>query len=101
MDLRTIKDASFQLLHHQSWKSLAQVSDAATILVQSFGELLNQAESDVHQWEKCPVLVHQRLIDNVCYSARNQFLLNRSVIFRVMLYSVPTYPTCIESMGTW
>ena len=37
-DLRTVKDASFQLLHGQSWKSLAQVSEAVTILVQSLGE---------------------------------------------------------------
>ena len=40
-DLRTIKDASFQLLHGQSWKSLAQVSEAVTILVQSLGEQLD------------------------------------------------------------
>ena len=39
-DLRTVKDASFQLFHGQSWKSLAQVSEAVTILVQSLGELL-------------------------------------------------------------
>ena len=40
-DLRTVKDASFQLLHGQSWKSLAQVSEAVTILVQDLDELLD------------------------------------------------------------
>ena len=40
-DLRTVKDSSFHLLHGQSWKSLAQVSEAVTILVQSLGELLD------------------------------------------------------------
>ena len=39
--LKTVKDASFQLLHGQSWKSLAQVSEAVTILVQCLGELLD------------------------------------------------------------
>ena len=37
-DLWTVKDACFQLLHGQSWKSLAQVSEAVTILVQSLGD---------------------------------------------------------------
>ena len=36
-----IEDASFQLLHGQSWKSLAHVSQAVTISVQSLGELLD------------------------------------------------------------
>ena len=40
-DLRTVKDASFQLLYGQSWKSLAQVSEAVTILVQSLGGLFD------------------------------------------------------------
>ena len=37
-DLRTVKDAVFQLLHGQSQKSLAQVSEAVTILVESLGD---------------------------------------------------------------
>ena len=40
-DLRTVKDASFQLLRGQSWKSQAQVSEAVTILVLCLGELLD------------------------------------------------------------
>ena len=32
-DLRTIKDASFQPLYGETWKSMAQVSEAGTILV--------------------------------------------------------------------
>ena len=40
-DWRTVKDASFQLLHGQSCKTLAQVSEAVTILVQSLGEQLD------------------------------------------------------------
>ena len=38
-DLRTAKEASLQLLHGQSWKSLAQESEAVTILVQSLAWL--------------------------------------------------------------
>lgn len=63
-DLRTIKDASFQ-----SWNSLAQVREAATILVQSFGELLDQAEHDVQRWEEYPVSVHQSVVDDVTCKA--------------------------------
>ena len=40
-DLRAVKDASFQLLYGQSRKSLAQVREAVTILVQSLGKLLD------------------------------------------------------------
>ena len=40
-DLRTVKDASFQLLHDQSWQSLAQISEAVTIFVPSLGKLLD------------------------------------------------------------
>ena len=44
---------------------MAQVSEAATILVQSFGELLDQTKLDVQKWEEHPVFVHQRVVDDV------------------------------------
>ena len=47
MDLRTVKDTSFQLFYGESWEFLTQVSEAATTLVQSFGELFDKTELDV------------------------------------------------------
>lgn len=38
-----VKDASIQLLHGQSWKTQAQLSEADTILDESFGELFDQS----------------------------------------------------------
>ena len=64
-DVRTVKDASFQLFHGHSWKSMAQLSKAATILVQSYGELLDQTKLDVQRLEEYPVSVHQRVVDDV------------------------------------
>lgn len=58
-ELRTVKDASFQLLHGQSWKSVAQESEAATIHVQGFGELPDQAKLNMQLWEEYPISVHQ------------------------------------------
>ena len=52
-------------------KSVTQVSEAATILVQSFGELFDQAELDVQRWEEYPIFVHH--YDVPC-STRHQFL---------------------------
>ena len=48
--LRTVKDASFQLLHGQSWKSLAQISEAVTILVQSHQH--DKANIPQHSWSE-------------------------------------------------
>ena len=44
---------------------MAQVGKAATILVQDFGELLNQAKPDVQRWKEYFVSVHQRIVDDV------------------------------------
>lgn len=38
--LRTVKNANLQLLHGQSWKRVAQLDEAATILAQNLGECL-------------------------------------------------------------
>lgn len=48
-DMRTIEDTSFQLLNGQSWKSLAQVSEASIISVQSSDELFHEAKIDAHR----------------------------------------------------
>ena len=57
-------------LHSQSWKSVAEISEAATILVQSLGGLSHKAENDVQRWEEYPVSVHQRVVYDVPCSAR-------------------------------
>ena len=44
---------------------MAQVGKAATILVQGFGELFNQAKPDVQGWKEYFVSVHQRIVDDV------------------------------------
>ena len=43
---------------------MAQVGKAATILVQGFGELFNQAKPDVQRWKEYLVSVHQRIVDD-------------------------------------
>ena len=44
---------------------MAQVGKAATIFVQGFGELFNQAKPDVQRWKEYFVFVHQRIVDDV------------------------------------
>lgn len=69
---------------------MAQISEAATILVYSFGELFNQAKLDEQRWEEYLVSVNQRIVDDVPCSARHQFLPHRPVLLCVTLSSVPT-----------
>lgn len=62
---------------------MAQVSEAAIVLVHSFGKLFDQAELDVQQWEGYPVPVHRRIFYGVPCSASP---------FSLMLSLVPTIP---------
>ena len=48
---------------------MAQVSEAATILVQSFGGLFDQAELDVQRGEEYPVPLHHRVVYDAPWSA--------------------------------
>lgn len=59
--MSTINDVSFQLLRGQFLNSVAQVSEATTVLVLSFGKLFDHAELDVQWWDKCPASVYQRV----------------------------------------
>lgn len=70
-ELRTVKDASFHLLHCQSWKSLTKGSEAAAILVHSFGELFDQAEPDAPRREEHPASVPRRVVYDVPCSAKH------------------------------
>ena len=71
---------------------MAQLIEAATILVQGFGELFNQAKLDVQRWKECFVSVHQRIVDNVVGSTRHHFISCRPVLLVIVLRSVPTIP---------
>lgn len=50
---------------------MAQINEAATILVYSFGELFNQAELDEQRWEEHLVSVDQRIVDDVPLQGTN------------------------------
>lgn len=63
--MSTIEDTRLQLINAQSWKNLAQVSEASTIPVLSFGELFQLAKLDVQLWEEYPVSIHQRFVIDI------------------------------------
>ena len=71
---------------------MAQVREAATILVQGFGKLFNQAKLDVQRWKEYLVSVHQRIVDNVVGSTQHHFISCRPVLLGIVLRSVPTIP---------
>ena len=67
---------------------MAQVREAATIPVQGFGELLNQAKLDVQRWKEYFVSVHKRIVDNAVGSTRHHFISCRLVLLGIVLRSV-------------
>ena len=71
---------------------MAQVREAATVLVQGFGELFNSAKLDVQRWKEYFVSVHQRIVENVVGSIRHHFISCRPVLLGIVLRSVPTIP---------
>ena len=71
---------------------MAQVREAATILVQSFGELFNQAKLDVQRWKGYLASVYQRIVDNVFGFTWHQFISRRPVLLGIVLKSVSTIP---------
>ena len=68
------------------------VREAATILVQGFGELFNHAKLDVQWWKEYFVSVHQRIVDDVIGSTRHSFISCWQVLLGIVLRSVPTIP---------
>ena len=52
----------------------------------------------MQQWEDYSVSVHQRVVDDVPFFARHQFLPKRPVLLRVMLSTVPNIP---HAQKTW
>ena len=71
---------------------MAQVREAATILVQGFGELFNQAELDEQRWKEYFVSVYQRIVENVVGSTQHHFMSCRPALLGIVLRSVPTIP---------
>lgn len=68
---------------------MAQVGEAATILVHSFGELLDQVKQ---RWEEYRAPVYQSIVDNVFGFTRHLFILCRPVLLGIVLRSVHTIP---------
>ena len=52
----------------------------------------------MQRWEEYSVSVHQRVVDDIPFFARHQFLPLRPVLLRVMLSTVPTIP---HAQKTW
>lgn len=85
MELKTVKDANFQVFHDQSWRSVAQLSKAVTTLVPNFGDLFDQTWFHLQRWEEYPFSIHQRVVYDASCCARPGLI-------RVMLIFVPTIP---------
>lgn len=98
--MMTVRDASFQFVCGQSRKSVAEVSEAGAVLVQSFGELFNQAKRDVQRREEYPVSAHQRLFMTfLALRGTNPFRTSQS--FFVNAEFCPCYPRWAESTCVW
>ena len=95
LDLKTVKHVSFQLLRGQSWKSLV-VKQSSSLSRALVNYLIKP--SLMCSGGKSILSVHQRVIDDVPFFARHQFLPQKPVLLRVMLNTVPTIP---HAQKTW
>ena len=90
-DLRSDKDALFELSSTKTWEHSRQVLEGSTIFLQRLHEILHQTKLDVKRRKKHFIHVHQRILLEVMF-ARNKSTSRPPVFLHVMLGYNSTIP---------
>ena len=99
-DLRSDKDALFELSNTKTWEYSRQVLEGSTIFVQHLHEILYQTKLDVKRRKKHLIHVHQRILLEAVF-ARNKSASRPPVFLLVMLGYSSTIPETEKITVLW